>query len=154
MAIDSAEARKKIEAVDDLPTLHTVAKEIVTTANSPKTSATDVGALINRDTALTSKVLKLVNSSFYGFPQQIKSISHAIVILGFNKVKNIVLTASIFDLTRSMSDNRLDVRSFWEHSLGTAIASQAATTSARSSWTSSCRTNTRRRSRTPWRTMS
>lgn len=125
MAIDSSAARKKIESIDDLPTLPTVASQIVATANSPKTSATDVGALINRDSSLTSKVLKLVNSSFYGFPQQIKSISHAIVILGFNKVKNVVLTASVFDLTKGRAENRLDVRRFWEHALGAAIGSQA-----------------------------
>lgn len=124
MAIDSAKARKKIESITDLPTLPTVANQIVAIANSPKTSATDVGALINRDQALTGKVLKLVNSSFYGFPQQIKTINHAIVILGFNKVKNIVLTASVFDLTKGRSGERINIQKFWEHSLGCAIASQ------------------------------
>ncbi|MHC4871024.1 MAG: HDOD domain-containing protein [Planctomycetota bacterium] len=124
MPIDSAKARKKIEAITDLPTLPTVASQIVAIANSPKTSATDVGALINNDQALTTKVLKLVNSSFYGFPQQIKTINHAIVILGFNKVKNIVLTASVFDLTKGKDGDRIDIRKFWEHSLGCAIAAQ------------------------------
>ncbi len=124
MAIDSAGARKKIEAITDLPTLPTVASKIVEIANSPKTSATDVGGLINQDQALTGKVLKLVISSFYGFPHQIKTINHAIVILGFNKVKNIVLTASVFELTKGQDSKRLDIRKFWEHSLGCAIASQ------------------------------
>jgi putative nucleotidyltransferase with HDIG domain len=124
MAIDSSKARKKIESISDLPTLPTVASQIVSIANSPKTSATDVGELITKDQALTGKVLKLVNSSFYGFPQQIKTINHAIVILGFNKVKNIVLTASVFDLTKGKESLRIDIIKFWEHSLGTAIAAQ------------------------------
>lgn len=126
MAIDSAAARKNIESISDLPTLPTVASQIVATANSPKASATDVGELINRDQALTGKVLKLVNSSFYGFPQQIKTINHAIVILGFNKVKNVVLTASVFDLTKGRDSQRLDIPQFWEHSLGAAIGAQTA----------------------------
>jgi len=124
MAIDTSSARKKIEAIDDLPTLPTVASQIVSIANNPKASATDVGDLVSRDQALTGKVLKLVNSSFYGFPQQIKTINHAIVILGFNKVKNVVLTASVFDLTKGCDNQGLDIRRFWEHSLGTAIGSQ------------------------------
>jgi putative nucleotidyltransferase with HDIG domain len=128
MAIDSAKARERIENAEDLPTLPTVARQIVATANSPRTSATDVGALINRDQALTGKVLKLVNSAFYGFPQQIKTINHAIVILGFNKVKNVVLTASVFDLAAEGTRHHLDVRRFWEHALGTAIAAQVVAT--------------------------
>lgn len=126
MVLDSAAARRKIESVDNLPTLPTVASEIIAIANSPSSSATNVGALINRDTALTSKVLKLVNSPFYGFPQRIRTINHAIVILGFNKVKSLVLTASVFELTADRKSRGLDLRGFWEHALGVAIATAIA----------------------------
>ncbi|MFH0912015.1 MAG: HDOD domain-containing protein [Planctomycetota bacterium] len=125
MAIDSERARKKIESVTDLPTLPTVANRIVATANNPKASATEIGAIISRDQALTGKVLKLVNSAYYGFPQQIKTVNHAIVILGFNKVKMVALTASIFDLTRGRLGHRLHIPTLWMHALGTAIAAQA-----------------------------
>ncbi len=124
MPIDSARARKKIESVHDLPTLPTVASEIIALAKSPRTNAADVGRMIERDQALTAKVLKLVNSSFYGFPGQIRSVQHAVVIIGFNKVKNVVMTASVFDLAKGRVSDRLDLPAFWEHGLGVAIASQ------------------------------
>jgi putative nucleotidyltransferase with HDIG domain len=127
MAIDSAKARKKLEESGDLPTLPSVASQIIALAQSPTTNAADVGNMIERDQALTTKVLKLVNSSFYGFPGQIRSIQHAVVILGFNKVKNVVVTASVFDLAKGKKGIRLDLPKFWEHSLGTAIASKVVT---------------------------
>ncbi len=125
MALDSATARARIEEIPDLPTLPMVVQQILTMANSANTSATDVGELIERDQVLTSKVLRLVNSAYYGFPQQIKTVHHAIVILGFSKVKNVALTASVFDLTRSWDSASLDIPRYWEHSLGTALAAQA-----------------------------
>jgi len=126
MVLDSAKARKKIESVGDLPTLPTVATEIIALANSPKTNAADVGKMIEQDQALTAKVLRLVNSAFYGFPGQIKSIQHAVVIIGFNKVKNVVVTASVFDLSKGRSSENLDLPRFWRHSLGAAIGAKVA----------------------------
>ncbi len=126
MAIDSAKAREKIESIEDLPTLPSVVGKIIELANSPSTNAADVGRMIEQDQALTSKVLKLVNSAFYGFPGQIRSVQHAVVIMGFNKVKNVVLAASIFDLSTGRASNCLDIPHFWEHSLGTAIGGRLA----------------------------
>ncbi len=126
MAIDSEKARRKIEAVRDLPTLPKVATEIIAMANSPKTNAADVGHMIEQDQALTGKVLKLVNSAYYGFPGQIKTIQHAVVIIGFSKVKNVVVTASVFDLTKGRKSNRLDIPAYWRHCLGVAIGAKVA----------------------------
>ena len=127
MALDSAKVRKKIESIDDLPTLPTVASQIIGMASSPMTNAADVGRMIEQDQALTAKVLKLVNSAFYGFPGQIKSIQHAVVIMGFNKVKNVVVTASVFDMAKGRKSDRLDLSRFWQHSLGTAVSAKVAT---------------------------
>lgn len=126
MVMDSSKARRKIESVEDLPTLPSVASEILRLANSPKTNAADVGAIIEQDQALTTKVLKLVNSSFYGFPGQIKSIQHAVVIIGFSKVKNVVMSASIFELTKGITTNTLHIPRFWLHALGTAIGAKVS----------------------------
>ena len=126
MPLDSDKVRRQLEASPDLPTLPTVATQIVSMANSPKTNAADVGKLIEQDQSLTAKVLRLVNSAYYGFPGQIKSISHAVVIIGFNKVKNVVMTASVFDMSKGRTSNRLDLPRFWQHSLGTAIGAKVA----------------------------
>ena len=103
--------------IQSLPTLPKVVEKLMTMVESPDVSPKDVGKLISSDQVLGARVLKLVNSSFYGFPGRISSISHAIILLGFNVIKGVVLSASVFDLMeRSMVG-------LWEHSLGSAIAS-------------------------------
>ncbi len=124
MVMNSIEAREKIENTPDMPTLPSVATEILRVANNPMTSANDVSNIIHKDQALTTKVLKLVNSAFYGFPGKIKTIQHAVVIIGFNKVKNIVMAASLFDMTKDRDSDLLNIPDFWTYSLTTAIAAQ------------------------------
>ncbi|MDO5576258.1 MAG: HDOD domain-containing protein, partial [Fibrobacter sp.] len=113
--------------ISSLPTLPTVLESITSLLESPKTSAEEVGKAITTDQVLTSKVLKLVNSAFYGFPGRISTVTHAMVILGFSTVKNIVLTASIFEAfkgdTTTASDFNLE--QFWIHSIACGATSRA-----------------------------
>ncbi|RUM87253.1 MAG: HD family phosphohydrolase, partial [Thermodesulfatator sp.] len=79
--------------------------------------APQIAAVIEKDQVLTGKVLRLVNSAFYGFPRRISTVANAIVLLGFNVIRTLVLTASIFEMMQSR-----DV-ALWEHSLGVAATS-------------------------------
>lgn len=117
--------RNLTESIQDLPTLPGVVIKLNTMIRDPKTSAQQIGDLISNDQVLAAKALKLVNSAFYGFPRKITNITHAIVILGFQKVRDIVLTASIFDMFKNKSMKDFDISTFWEHTLTTAIASEA-----------------------------
>ncbi|MCC8190500.1 MAG: HDOD domain-containing protein [Planctomycetes bacterium] len=126
MALDSAKLRATIETITELPTLPVVVGKITSQIANPSTNAADIGKLIEQDQALTSKVLKLVNSAYYGFPKQIKSIQHAVVILGFNKVKTIIITATVFGAFKGRKSGRLHLQRFWQHSLGCAISSKVA----------------------------
>ncbi len=126
MSLDSAKLRATIESITDLPTLPMIVGRITQKIANPSTNAADIGKLIEQDQALTSKVLRLVNSAYYGFPKQIKSIQHAVVILGFNKVKTIIITASVFGAFKNRKAFGLDLERFWQHSLGVAIASKVA----------------------------
>ena len=92
--------RKLVERVQGLPTLPSMLNNINQMVLNPKTSAREVAQLISSDPSLTSKVLRVVNSSFYGFPNRITTVTHAIVILGFNTIKSIVLSSTIFDVFR------------------------------------------------------
>lgn len=124
MALDSARLRATIESITDLPTLPVVVAKITAQIQNPSTNAADIGKLIEQDQVLTGKVLRLVNSAYYGFPKQIKSIQHAVVILGFNKIKTIIITASVFNAFNKNKPGGLDLRRFWQHSLATAINSK------------------------------
>ena len=116
---------EKIENISSIPTLPTVIERLTRLLQNPKTSAEEVGKAITTDQALASKVLKLVNSAFYGFPGRISTITHAIVILGFSTVKNVVLTASIFDAFRNKGEGSpvFNLEDFWLHSIACGAAS-------------------------------
>lgn len=119
--------RKTIQGISTIPTLPTVVDKITRLLQNPQTSAEEIGRAITTDQALASKVLKLVNSAFYGFPGRISTITHAVVILGFSTVKNIVLTASIFDAFKKKraGSAEFDIDKFWYHSVACGAASQA-----------------------------
>jgi HD-like signal output (HDOD) protein len=123
---DPAAIRKALENVSTIPTLPVVIEKITRLLNNPQTSAEEIGKAITTDQALAAKVLKLVNSAFYGFPGKISTITHAVVILGFATVKNVVLTASIFDafMKKTSDTSGFDMGKFWLHSIACGSASQ------------------------------
>ena len=115
-----------VQKINDLPTLPTMMMTITRLMQDPRTSADELGRAIGTDPSLVSKVLKLVNSAFYGFPGRISTITQAIVILGFSTIRNVVLTTSVLKLFGR--DSRLkgfDVETFWEHSLLTGAIAKA-----------------------------
>ncbi|MFH1024371.1 MAG: HDOD domain-containing protein [Planctomycetota bacterium] len=117
--------RRKIETIGGLPTLPTMLAKINQFMINPRTTAKEVGQLIASDPALTIKILRIVNSSFYGFPNRITTTTHAIVILGFNAVKGVILSTSVFDAFgkdgKSASFDRL---ALWKHSVACGAASR------------------------------
>jgi HD-like signal output (HDOD) protein len=112
------------QRITELPTLPTVVDRMTALVDDPKTSAIELGRLISTDQALTVKLLKLANSSYYGFSRQISTINLAIVVLGFDTVKHLGLSLSVIDRFRqSSSQDLFDVQQFWEHSIGCGVAS-------------------------------
>lgn len=103
--------------IDSLPTLPVIAGSVMDCLNDPNSSIQDVADVILRDQSMSVKILKLVNSAFYGFPKRIGTLSHAISILGFETVRGLVLGISILDTFRV---KEFDLLHFWEHSIRTA----------------------------------
>jgi putative nucleotidyltransferase with HDIG domain len=108
----------------DLPPLPAVVTRILQTVNDPRISAEELSRLISLDQGLSSKILRIVNSAYYGFPKRISTVTHAVVILGFNTVRNLVLGVSAFGmLTQKSGSSGLDRTKFWEHCVAVAVAS-------------------------------
>jgi putative nucleotidyltransferase with HDIG domain len=118
--------RRLVDRIQGLPTLPTILSSINRLMMNPRTSAKEVAQLISSDPAITSKVLRVVNSSFYGFPNRISTVTHAIVILGFNTVRSILMSASIFDAFRKTGKPAIpfDRLAFWRHSIGAGACSR------------------------------
>ncbi len=116
------EIKKQLSQIEELPTLSLVAQKVISLTKDPKSSAADLQKVIKADTALTAKVLKIVNSAYYGFPSSITSISQAIVILGFKTIRNLAMSVSILE---NVFKNAKGYEDIWEHSVVTAITSQS-----------------------------
>ena len=86
---------KTLSAIGDIATLPEVTIKIIEIVEDPKSTARDLHGVIKNDPALSVKVLKVVNSAFYGLPGQIASVDRAIILLGLSAVKNIAIAASI-----------------------------------------------------------
>ncbi|MEZ0328342.1 MAG: HDOD domain-containing protein [Dissulfuribacterales bacterium] len=108
------EIRRRLREIQSLPTLPPIAAKLNKMVEDEDVTANQLGNVIERDQVLTSKLLKMVNSSFYGFPQRISTVANAIVLLGINVIKTLIVTSSIFEMMQT-SDVGL-----WEHSLGCA----------------------------------
>lgn len=100
-------------AADDLPVMPTIASDIVKAADNPDSSISEIKDLIEQDSAIAAKLLKMSNSALYGFPSAINSISHAISLLGTRTVRNIVLAIS---LKKSFRRFGLMEKLLWQHS--------------------------------------
>ncbi|MBP8975459.1 MAG: HDOD domain-containing protein [Bacteroidetes bacterium] len=111
---------ERIKTIIQLPALPAIAMEIVELIDNPKTSAAKLGQVIASDQALTGKVLKIANSPFYGFPRKISTIEFAIIVLGFDALKEIVISISLVSSLQKRSDQYFNEQEFWDHSIATA----------------------------------
>jgi putative nucleotidyltransferase with HDIG domain len=114
-----------IREISHIATLPEITLKIVSIVEDPSSTAQDLHTVISKDPALCTRVLKVVNSAFYGLPGQIGSINRAIVLLGLNAVKNIAIAASLAKLFKggSLTPN-FSAKDLWAHSLATGTATR------------------------------
>jgi putative nucleotidyltransferase with HDIG domain len=120
--IDRAQVRARVEGTSNISTIPDIVSKLRRTMDSPSASAVGVGEEISKDQVLAAKVLRLVNSGFYGFRTPITTITQAMVLLGFDVVKTLVLSASVLDILELMNKY---LSGLWEHSLATARVANA-----------------------------
>jgi len=114
-----------IDRVKDLPTLPDVIHKVLALVGDESTSARKLGSLISYDQSISSRLLKVANSAYYGFMKQIATAQHAIVVLGFKEVKSLVLGIAVFDtMKKAGGETSLAQKEFWMHSMGSALAGQ------------------------------
>lgn len=114
-----------LREISHIATLPEITMKIIDLVEDPKSTAQDLHKVISNDPALCSRILKVVNSSFYGLPGQIGSINRAIVMLGLNAVKNIAIAASLAKLFRGGDVTaQFSARDLWKHSNASAAAAK------------------------------
>ena len=109
--------KDRLESIGNLPSVPIVVSEALNSIDNPKTSAASLASIIEKDQALTAKVLAVANSPFYGLARKISTIDLAIVILGLNSIRDIVLSLIIKKFLKKANPLIFDVNSFWKYSL-------------------------------------
>lgn len=121
------QALTKLLEVYDLPTLPVIVSKVLETLADETSSAADLTELLEKDHAISARVLRLANSAFYGLRQQVDSIRRGVVVLGFNEIRNLALATSVFDTFAKRRQFAFDPEDFWMHSFGAAKAAQILT---------------------------
>ena len=111
-----------VRTIEEIPTLPVISQRLQSLFSRDDVTLSEIVNIIECDPPLAAKLLKLVNSSFYGLLSKVSSIEHAVVILGFAEVRNVVLGVSVQNHFADMSDH-FDPTRFWKHSI---ICSQVA----------------------------
>lgn len=132
LPIDNRFVRITIErSVRDLPPLPATFGKVLAILEDEQAPVSQVEELISVDVALTAKVLRVVNSAYYGVSGQIASLSQAMVVLGMQQVKNLVLSMAAVSSFSNNSKHSQTLQRFWQHSFGTASAAQLILTKRR-----------------------
>jgi len=114
-----------ITNLDSLPVLNPIYNQLVSVLQNENTTRKEVGDIITQDMAICASILRLVNSAFFGMPERISSIHHAVEILGSKTLKVLVLSTSLFATFNSKEMPDFSVKMLWEHSLRVACFSKA-----------------------------
>jgi putative nucleotidyltransferase with HDIG domain len=110
------EIRRIIKDTKSLPTLPGVIAKLGSMAENNSVSVNEMARVVSSDQVLSAKVLRLVNSAFYGFSGRVSTVSNALILLGVNVVKSLAISSSIFEIMEK------NVVGLWEHSMGVALA--------------------------------
>ena len=114
-----------IRKVRDLPALPNITNEIMRLTEDPDSTVQDIENVIMKDQSLTARVLRLANSAYYGYPRRISTISEASVLLGFQAIRSITLTASVGGLLmKEVPGYGLGKNELWIQSQSCAIISR------------------------------
>lgn len=109
-----------------MPGFSVTGTKVIEVCNRPTTSSHDLNRVISLDPVLTGKVLKLVNSAYYSMGREVTSLTHAIILLGINTVKNLALGTAILESIGGKDSFRcLSMDDFWVHSLGVGVISRS-----------------------------
>jgi HD-like signal output (HDOD) protein len=122
--MDNKDLKAFIEKIPTIPTMPMIIVEALELIKDPSSNVAKLSNVVSKDISITTEVLKLVNSAYYGFPYQITTINKAIALLGLKKIKSLLMSIAVKQIMTSSSGKQL-----WEHSIKCAVGSQLVASS-------------------------
>lgn len=117
-------AREIVAGTVEVASLPEVFVRVNEMVDSPHYSSSDIGRLISKDPGLTARLLKIVNSPFYGFPSTIDTVSRAITIIGVRELRDLILATTMAKLFKGLPNDLVSMETFWRHSTLCAITAR------------------------------
>jgi putative nucleotidyltransferase with HDIG domain len=133
-AIDQSGVMNIISGIDNLPTPPVVFSRINEAIANPNASAYQIAAIISEDPAMSAKILRLSNSAFYGCRAEITSVKQAIITVGLEAIRSLVLSTSVLSAFKGQAYLAKFQEDFWRHSLSVATACKVLTRKLSSEW--------------------
>ncbi len=128
-----AELSRLVKGVSDIASLPAIYIRLNKVINHPYSSINDIGNVVSQDPGLTARLLRLVNSAFYGFHDKIETVSHAISLIGTRQLQDIALATSVIELFRDVPAEFVNMDSFWKHSLYCGLTARSLAAKKRES---------------------
>jgi HD-like signal output (HDOD) protein len=123
---------KKLEALlkgmVELSSLPFIYIKINDAVNNPRSSTKEISEIISGDPGLTSRLLRLVNSAFYGFPSKIETVSRALLMVGTQQMRDLALATSVMSLFKGIPGHLVSMESLWRHSVACGLAARVLAT--------------------------
>lgn len=113
---------KKLEGINNLPTLPAVMQKLSKAVRDPNSDAAMIAGIIKDDPSMMARIMKVVNSAAYGLPQPVQSLQQALSILGMNALNNIALSTAVFSSFQTQTKDDFSRDEFWKHCICVGIA--------------------------------
>lgn len=110
--------------IDNFPALPATVNRVMTVTGDPESSANDLMRAILPDPSMCATIMKIANSAFFGIPRNVSTIEQAVVVLGFEEIRNIVLGKAVFNSFQNFNLNREALDLFWDHSFTCGLAAK------------------------------
>ncbi len=118
------EVQELFETDVQIPSLPTVYYEFKEAMDNPEGSFDEISSVIATDPGLSARLLRIVNSAYFGFSSQIETISHAIGVIGLEQLNNLVIATVIMERFKGIPDSVMNMESFWKHSIACGLAAK------------------------------
>ena len=114
-----------LKQIDSFPALPLTVTKVMAVTSNPESSAQDLMKAILPDQSMCAAILKIANSAFFGLPGEVSTIDKAVVVLGFDEIRNVVIGKAVFTSFQSLNrNNRQNIQTFWEHSFTCGLAAK------------------------------
>jgi putative nucleotidyltransferase with HDIG domain len=114
-----------LRLVDSFPALPDTVNKVIAVTSNPESSAHDLMVAVLPDQSMCATILKIANSAFFGIPNSVSTIEKAVVVLGFDEIRDVVISKAVFASFQKIDkNNRNTIKLFWEHSFVCGLAAK------------------------------